>query len=225
MTSEKPSEKNPAVGTTRLQDFPLVSMPEDAFDLDEMISGFQADGAVFHERDWESLSLDHCELNHFRFLSCTIDELTCRELLFVNGDLANTRCERTYMDRVEIVHSRLTGMSLGSATIKNTRFEHNKGNLSFFRFARLTNCVFRNCDLTEANFQGASMKDVIFRNCDLSGAQFSQAHFERVDLRSSCIDGIGIGSDDARGLIVEPLQCIEFARLLGVNIGEYLEEE
>ncbi len=46
----------------------------------------------------------------------------------------------------------------------------------------------------------------------------SQALLENADLRGSEVEGISMAAHDARGMIVEPIQAVHFAHLLGIRL-------
>ena len=60
----------------------------------------------------------------------------------------------------------------------------------------------------------------IFDSCDLTEADFSQADITGSDLRRSRIEGIRIGPEQLRGVIVTHDQALYLAGLLGLVIQD-----
>ena len=65
-----------------------------------------------------------------------------------------------------------------------------------------------------------TLKQAEFADCDLTRATIHMTAMKGVDLRTCRLDGLNIGIQDMRGMVVTPLQASELARLLGLVIRE-----
>ena len=61
---------------------------------------------------------------------------------------------------------------------------------------------------------------MVFRQCDLSQADFRGATLKGADLRGSLLEGLLVGPHDLRGVIVEPAQAVRIAGLLGLIVQD-----
>ncbi len=90
--------------------------------------------------------------------------------------------------------------------------------LAQFRFATFKNARFENCNLRGADFLEADLRGVVFQNCDLQDAQMSFCKLENTDFRGSDILGLKVGVENLNGAIVEPFQAAYFAGLMGLQV-------
>ena len=56
--------------------------------------------------------------------------------------------------------------------------------------------------------------------CDLTEADLLGRKLKSADLRESTIDGIRVGARELEGAIIDPLQAVEVATLLGLTVKE-----
>ena len=82
----------------------------------------------------------------------------------------------------------------------------------------LRQCVFENCNLTDADFYGADLSGAIFRDCDLSRADLSQAKLVNADIRGCRLDGLRGTPGAMAGLITSPDQAPLLITLFGVRV-------
>ncbi|MGB0389618.1 MAG: pentapeptide repeat-containing protein, partial [Ardenticatenaceae bacterium] len=99
------------------------------------------------------------------------------------------------------------------------------GSMAQFRFSKLKDARFQNCDLREADFYATHLNHVAFRNCDLRGADFSAAQLTDVDLRGCKIEGMNISPNAVRGITIEPQQAIHLARILGATVSTLKKQD
>jgi uncharacterized protein YjbI with pentapeptide repeats len=84
--------------------------------------------------------------------------------------------------------------------------------------ARLQQCVFERCNLTDADFYSADLSGTIFRNCDLSRADLSHAKLSGADIRNCRLDGLRGTPATMEGLIISPDQAPLLITLFGVRV-------
>ncbi len=140
------------------------------------------------------------------------------DVRFDGCNLANARWDSPIAHRIELVSCKLTGFSAFEGHFQDILLQDCKGDLAAFRFAKFRSARFENCLLVEADFGNTDLSGSVFVNCDLRGAQMSGAVLDGVDLRGSNIEGIRVGAKELRGAIVDPVQAVELARILGIVV-------
>ena len=66
--------------------------------------------------------------------------------------------------------------------------------------------------------QESNFDDVRFEYSNLIGSQLFKTNLGGIDFTTCDITGIGVGSQDLNGIIVDEYQAIELSRLLGIII-------
>ena len=82
---------------------------------------------------------------------------------------------------------------------------------------------FAGCPMHGAAFGDCRFERVEFAQCDLTQAEFFGTRLRGLSFADSDIRGIRvreIGPFELKGLKISPLQAVELARLLGVEIEE-----
>jgi uncharacterized protein YjbI with pentapeptide repeats len=90
-----------------------------------------------------------------------------------------------------------------------------------FRECKLTDVLFEDCVLRDADFGGAKLTRVRFPGCTLSDADFTKVTCTDVDLR-----GATLGGDGAAGIRagIDTLQLMTLAPLLARHLGIAVED-
>lgn len=147
--------------------------------------------------------------------------LTLRDAVLRDCDISNQRAEGASLRRVEIRTTRALGLNLSELDARDVRVSGSTMSLASFAYGRLEDCVFESVDLREAVFMQTTLVGVAFVDCDLSGADFRGATLERCHLRRSRIEGI-LGTDSLRGLHMSWADVLDsvgvFAAALGIEI-------
>ena len=86
------------------------------------------------------------------------------------------------------------------------------------RHARWKRAHFEGCDLSGADWNGADARGLVFQDCDLRGADFNFCQLQGADWRGCQTENISIDAPSLRGLIVEPMQAAQLARVLGLDV-------
>jgi uncharacterized protein YjbI with pentapeptide repeats len=79
------------------------------------------------------------------------------------------------------------------------------------------NVLFDKINATNGYFHEMKTKNIYFENTDLTSAQFYNTKLKDIDLTSCIINGLGANIEDVKGLIINEMQIIELAYLLGVE--------
>jgi uncharacterized protein YjbI with pentapeptide repeats len=166
----------------------------------------------------KTVTVKRSKLCKIQTIDVDLRNLCLDDVLLTSSDLSAIKLPCLSAERVEIRDTRLSGIQIYDATLRELLFRECKLDLSNFRFSKLKNVVFENCVLVEADFAGAIFDNVCFKNCELEKADFSNAEVKKLDLRTSNIIGIN-GISSLKGAIISPTQLITMVPQLANEIG------
>jgi uncharacterized protein YjbI with pentapeptide repeats len=106
---------------------------------------------------------------------------------------------------------------------RDVLFSGCRADLSSFRFGRFKNVVFRDCNLTEANFQGADLTGARFERSKLVGAQFSNAKMQGTRLSDCDLWGVA-GIQSFQGAVVTAADAQSLVFALASAMGITIED-
>lgn len=89
--------------------------------------------------------------------------------------------------------------------------------------SKLRNVSFNQCFLRGGGLDNCQFTNVEFEHCNLVEAEFHRTSLKGIDLTSSEIAGIRIGSipgGELKGATVTSLQALDIARILGITIKD-----
>lgn len=142
--------------------------------------------------------------------------LADRELNACN--LANVQARGAAVTRATIETSRLTGIHLPEATLRDVTIQGCRVDLASFGFSRLTRVTFEDCLLAQTDFLEAQLESVRFHHCDLTRADFRGARLKLCEFRrNKLIDLQGVQS--LRGAALEWLDIVEMAGVWAATLG------
>lgn len=134
-------------------------------------------------------------------------------------DLANMDFTESWLERVEIVSTRLTGVIFADVKFKSVLFQECKLDFAVMRMAKMQQCVFERCNITDADFYEADLSGTDFRGCDLSRTDISHTKLAGADIRDCRLDGMRGIPADTNGLIISPDQAALLITLFGVRVA------
>ena len=144
----------------------------------------------------QNLSVNSCLFTNCGFIACNYRKSQFSDVVFKNCDLSNINLSGCGFYRVEFIGCKLTGTNFSESIFNHTTIRDCKGDY-------VTNVEFEHCNLVEAEFHRTSLKGI--------------------DLTSSEIAGIRIGSipgGELKGATVTSLQALDIARILGITIKD-----
>jgi len=152
--------------------------------------------------------------------SSIVEDLSIVDSFLFASNFAGAVFNHTFFERARLSGCRLQGTQLMECIARDTVIEKSKCDDVSFRFAKIENTVFLDCEMENADFSGARLKNVLFRNCNLKKSQFSQAKLNHVGLKESDIQGIAIDKDSFGNITVNTGQALYLASRLGLNIED-----
>ena len=155
---------------------------------------------------------------HVFFASSQIIRFRLHDVRLVKCDLSNTILHGFEATRIEFVDCRMTGMRAVECHWEDVLVENSDLRYAQFIDGQIRSSEFKSCNLGDADFRGANLEGAIFTNTMLRRADLSKARLRGTDLRGAEIEGVTIQPEDLRGAIVNAVQAMDLARLLGLII-------
>lgn len=156
------------------------------------------------------------------YTRCALSEkhsgVECRDTSLATCDLRNAQLVDLRARRLVLNDCQLVGIDVSGAALSDVVCMGSRVHLGRAMGAKLTRCWFENCDMREAEFEESALEQVTFRGCDLRGARLMRSKLRDVDVRGSLVEGLGVGPDQLRGLVVSPEQTVVFAELAGLRV-------
>ena len=184
-----------------------------------VVSELSFQGLSFAAIQLSKVMAESCVFDRVSFNGGKIESMRCKDVVFLNCDLANLHVRKLFAMRVEFKNCRLTGIRLNENECKDLLIASGDQRYAQFRFSTMETAEFDGCNFEEADFAGAKLKHVKFSHCQLRNAEMSDVTLTEVDLRGSTVEGLKLNAKDIRGAIVDPAQALAFAPLLGIRIG------
>lgn len=200
-----------------------VLTPTIEFETDGGYRGVEYDNVNLSGLDVETAEVEESKFVRANLSQTRLQRVIFTDVVFDTCDLANLNTSDSSLLRTEVTGGRLTGLTWANGLLRDVTFRECRMNLAAFRFSKLKSAVvFRDCDLTGANFQNAELADAQFAGCDLTGAQFSNAkmkgaRFEECNL----LDIVGVMSFD--GATVKSSDALALAYSLASALGITVE--
>ena len=172
-----------------------------------LASGIARD-AIFDEIEWQAARLG----------AANWERASWRDCRFFGCDLAGATATRIAITRVEFSDCRVKGLLAAESDWNDVEFRNCNLSGAHLRFSRWKLCRFYDCDLGGSDWTNADARGLVFHNCDLRGANFNFAQLNGTDWRTCQTEKLQIEAKALKGLICEPLQAAQFARVLGLDV-------
>ena len=164
--------------------------------------------AIFDEIEWQAARLN----------AVNWERASWRDCRFSGCDLAGAVAAKIAATRAEFSDCRLKSLQAGESDWNDAEFRDCNLAGAHLRFSRWKLCRFYDCDLSGSDWTNADARGLFFMNCDLRGANFNFAQLSGTDWRTCQTDDLQINAKSLKGLICEPLQAAQFARVLGLDV-------
>lgn len=201
----------------------LPRTPLEALD----ISSFAADsyelaaiqGAVLSDASASRLQFDTCVLTRIELDRSTLPNLRMVDVRVEKSSAANGTWASPSLRRVEIIGSRLTGLTINEGELSDVVFRECKADFMQIASSRIRDVRFENCVLAEAEFRECTLERVAFSGCDMKNVNLAQARLIEIDLRGSGIAGLMLDAAQLGSLTVDPSQAMVILQMLGAKVG------
>ena len=168
----------------------------------------EATDAIFDEIEWDAA----------RLTAVNWERAAWRDCRFNGCDLAGARAAKIAVTRVELNDCRIKGLGAPESDWSDVIFRDCNLSGAVFRFSRWKRVRFQDCDLSGSDWSNADARGLVFQGCDLRGAGFNFAQLQGADWRGCQTEKLQINAQALKGLICEPLQAAQFARVLGLDV-------
>ena len=172
-----------------------------------LASGVAKD-ALFDEIEWQAARLG----------AVNWERASWRDCRFFGCDLAGATAIRIAVTRAQFSECRIKGLLGAESDWNNVEFRDCNLAGAHLRFSRWKLCRFYDCDLSGSDWTNADARGLVFQNCDLRGANFNFAQLQGADWRTCQTEKLQINAKSLKGLICEPLQAAQFAKVLGLDV-------
>ena len=201
----------------------LPRTPLEAID----ISSFAADsyelaaiqGAVLSDASASRLQFDTCALTRIELDRSKLPNLRMVDVRVEKSSAANGTWASPSLRRVEIIGSRLTGLTINEGELSDVVFRECKADFMQIASSRIRDVRFENCVLAEAEFRECTLERVAFSGCDMKNVNLAQARLIEIDLRGSGIAGLMLDAARLGSLTVDPSQAMVILQMLGAKVG------
>jgi uncharacterized protein YjbI with pentapeptide repeats len=186
---------------------PQISAPEAATslgaDCDDDVNDLWLQGARILELD-----LDRPELVDVRLEDCDVSGVLARDFI---------------ARRIELTRTRLRGVGFANGQCDDGLLQDCVTSELSLRFSRLRRVVFRECDLSGADFYNASFAHATFERCNLRRARFDGATIECLTITDCDLTGV-TGALSLSGAQLDasdlPSLAVSLAREAGIEIHD-----
>jgi uncharacterized protein YjbI with pentapeptide repeats len=190
--------------------------------------GFVLEGALLEDRTFARQEAAGGLFDSCRLVRVDLSETKLRRVRIIDSELEQIEADgadwlSSRIARTTIRNSRLLGIQLGGAHLREVTFESCRLDMASFRQIDGADLEFRDCRLLDAELNEARIRTSRFSGCDFQGADFTRAELHDVDLRGSRL-GIARGHGDLRGAIIDTVQLIDLAPALAAEIGITVED-
>lgn len=167
------------------------------------------------------VDLEECRWQGGTLSGTTLTKLTASDQSFAHTDLALVKAAESSLTRVRFDQCRLSGLDLAGATVQQVEVDDAIADYLSARMSRLKQVRFERCRLAHADFSGATFDQVVFRECDLTDAEFHRVEVRRAwFIDCTWLRTGGIAS--LRGAIIvhtDPMDALGLVSPLGEALG------
>lgn len=119
--------------------------------IKQVVESLQFRNAVFENIDFSYSDLQHIKLYNCRFLNCIFNHVNAEQWVCINCDFENIVFKNTRLSYslLNIRSGKFSG------TFQNVQFINSQLNETRFSFPIFNNCLFDNCNLYAADFDGS----------------------------------------------------------------------
>ena len=177
---------------------------------DSDLAGQSAGNVVF-----DQLIVRHASLSRAR-----LPKMKMSDTRLEACDLSGALLQKARWYRVELVGCRLTGIQLSEFNGEDVLFRDCSMDSTMFTSGRFRSVRFEKCTMRRLLLEKTVLAGAVFSECDLAEADLTGSTLKGVDFRGSNLAGIHVEERQLQGTIIDSLQAIQVALLLGINVRE-----
>ena len=184
------------------------------------IENKQIKGAFISDYDFYEFTFEQVVFDNCRFVNCSFHKASFTDVRFNNCDLSNSNFSNGYFSRCQFVATKAVGANFTEAFLRNTSMNESIFKYASFHSIKGELLLFDACDCNEAFFTSCKLKSIEWNKSSFVRVEFFRTPLKGFDFTSCNIENIVISSErsEIRGMIVNQMQAIDLAKLLGVVI-------
>lgn len=191
------------------------------YENDELCYGMYQD--VFIEQiKTPHFKINECHFKNTDFFECEWEYIDGMDIIFENCDLSNIIMSDGSLHRIIFKNCKLIGCDFSGSSIHDLQMYECNAAYSNFSFGNIKNMIAQQCDFTQSSFNETKLKNIQINECNFIKTEFIHTPLKDIDFSNSNIEGIHISTDSLYGIIVNPYQAMDLAKLLGIIIKEGL---
>ena len=172
------------------------------------------------ELDGSKLEYKRMQFFHCRFVDCDFSGAEFYHCSWYGCDFSRCRFSESYFKQTLIQASRGDAGVFTDSVFRQCRFQDSSFCYANFFVLLLEECLFSGMQLRQGVLARVKLKKTRWESADLTGAELFQTPLKGVDLSHCEIAGITLSDSfsELRGAKISPLQAVDVARMLGVQI-------
>lgn len=198
--------------------------PDKVSDLNDITNLDEVKNKLIDVQNSKAIEFDDIDFSNCVFNECDLEQSTFEDASFLDCifnkcNFSNVSFNKSSFIRCEFNNCKLIGTSLIDSRIYNVIINLSNANYLNLASNSMENVKFNDTSLKSSYFQDDELKNVYFEKAVLNQAQFLKTSLKNIDLSKSTIEGLGISIDDLKGAVINRLQALDLAYLLGVKIS------
>lgn len=170
------------------------------------------------ESKLDMVSFDSCKFSNMEFNGEINNVSSITDCEFENCVFTNLNITDFFARNV-FKNCKLLGLKISDIRkVSNILFKECQLNYSVFADGKYENVIFDGCSLIECNFYNIEPKNVFYESCDLTKAEFYNFKLYKIDLSSCNIFGLKFRHEDLFGVILDRFQLSDIAGSLGIEV-------
>ena len=155
------------------------------------------------------------------FTSASFYDSAISDTIFDSCDFSNADLSSCTIKNVTFRACRLTGALFSSSKLINTVFESAAAQYLSFEDSLLQNLLIADSDFTSSSFSRVKHSKLRIESSKLVSVSFVGTPLYGISLPSSDISGMILSPDmkELKGAVLDVSQCLDIARILGVEIS------
>ena len=187
-------------------------------ELTEDIEGRLFTAQTAHEISKSLLDVQTCIFNQCIFRECDLHKSRFCDVEFRSCDLSNVKLHECAFNRVSFVDCKLMGTNFSEGTFNHVSFSHCSAPYVIFSGSKFHHASFSESDMRRCAAENCAYGFTEFNQCNFTEAEFHQSKLRDIDLSTCGINGIRLTGNELRGAVVNSMQAVELAKLLGVIV-------
>lgn len=139
----------------------------DAMTQDDVISMHLFEDCTICGEDIERLCVEKTVFRNVVFIDVSFRHIELTDVIFEKCDLSNADFSGAVIHRTSVKQSKMVGMNVAEATLRNVSFEECHGHFSSFSYSNMKQVRFDHCALMQSECSNTVLQQTHFDGCEL----------------------------------------------------------